>query len=108
MGDPDYWISKPPRGYVGGRARGNWQYGFSRPPSGSLPDIDSSGGVSTSRITEGVKSSPAAGMHYIANNLPYAERLENGWSHRQAPHGMVRLAVVEFQDIVKSGLGKLR
>ncbi|NBT33816.1 MAG: hypothetical protein EBT13_18445 [Rhodobacteraceae bacterium] len=31
---------------------------------------------------------------YIQNNLPYANRLENGWSG-QAPQGMVALTVAE-------------
>ena len=32
---------------------------------------------------------------FLTNNLPYAERLENGWS-KQAPNGMVRLSVMEI------------
>ncbi len=27
VGDPDLWEGKAPKGYVGGRFRGNWQYG---------------------------------------------------------------------------------
>lgn len=42
---------------------------------------------------------------YITNNLPYAKRLEDGWS-MQAPHGMVRNTVEEivagFDEAVKS------
>ena len=28
VGDGVYWKSPPPKGYVGGRFRGNWDYGF--------------------------------------------------------------------------------
>jgi len=35
---------------------------------------------------------------YLANNLPYAQRLEDGWS-QQAPEGMVKLTVQRFQQI---------
>lgn len=35
---------------------------------------------------------------YLANNLPYARRLENGWSS-QAPNGMVALTVAELQAL---------
>jgi hypothetical protein len=34
---------------------------------------------------------------YIQNNLPYAERLENGWS-KQAPHGMVKITLYELAE----------
>ena len=36
---------------------------------------------------------------YLVNNLPYAVRLEYGWS-KQAPAGMVRITAAEFQSIV--------
>lgn len=34
---------------------------------------------------------------YITNSLPYAQRLEYGWS-KQAPDGMVRLTVAEMSS----------
>lgn len=100
VGDGDYWKSPPPAGYVGGRFRANWQYGYGAIPSGDLPDIDKTGGASTLRIAAGMKTSPTAGIHYLVNNLPYAKRLEEGWS-TQAPAGMVALTAVEFQSICK-------
>lgn len=105
VGDATLWQSPPPPGYVGGRFRANWQYGFSQIPSGDLPDIDPSGAVSVSRISAGVSSSPAAGIHYLTNNLPYAKRLEDGYS-KQAPVGMVGLTVLEFQSIVEEAAKK--
>jgi hypothetical protein len=44
----------------------------------------------------GVKCGPPI---YIVNNLPYAIPLEYGHSS-QAPQGMVRLAAIEFQQLV--------
>jgi len=35
---------------------------------------------------------------YLTNNLPYAQRLEEGYS-QQAPAGMVALTIQEFQAI---------
>ena len=102
VGNPDgppKWKSPPPPGYVGGRARANWQYGFNAPPQGDLPDVDASGRASLNRVNAGVKAAKAAGVHYIVNNLPYAQALEDGHS-TQSPHGMVRLAVVDMQGIV--------
>lgn len=97
VGDADYWKSPPPPGYVGGRFRANWQYRFGTIPSGEVDKVDPSGKTSIVDIQK-VFTSPSAGIHYIANNLPYAKRLEQGWS-RQAPSGMVALTMVEFQGI---------
>jgi len=97
VGNPLLW--KPPvapPGYVGGRFRGNWQYQFGSPTSKPLDVVDASGQISIQRITAGVTSAEAAGVHYIVNNLPYAEVLEYGHS-TQAPDGMVRLSVMEFR-----------
>lgn len=96
VGDATLWAEPPPPGYVGGRFRANWQYAFNVVPTEALPDIDSSGLVSINRIAA---ASGRAGIHYLVNNLPYADRLESGWS-TQAPQGMVALTVLEFQAVV--------
>ncbi len=105
VGDATLWQSPPPPGYVGGRFRANWQYAFASVPVGDLPDIDPTGAMSISRISTGLNSAPGAGIHYLCNNLPYAKRLEDGWSS-QAPAGMVGLTVLEFQAVVKKAAGK--
>jgi hypothetical protein len=100
VGDGTLWQSPPPPGYVGGRFRGNWQYGYGQQPAGDLPDIDKSGATSTLRIAAGLKEAPVAGIHYLVNNLPYARRLEDGHS-TQAPAGIVGLTALEFQQITR-------
>lgn len=108
VGDGTYWKNPPPPGYVGGRFRGNWQYAFGQIPNSEKDTIDPTGAMSISRISRGVASQAnVAGIHYVANNLPYAKRLEEGWSHRQAPQGMVMLTIVEFQSFFKRSLTKL-
>lgn len=108
VGDAVFWKSPPPKGYVGGRFRGNWQYGFGMAPSSELDSIDKSGSVSTGRITAGVMGSPAIGIHYLVNNLPYAMRLENGWSRQAvAPAAIVGRTVLEFQSMVEEAVAKL-
>ncbi len=106
VGDGALWKHPPPKGYVGGRFRANWQYGnYSGAgiPTERLEDIDPSGGVSIERFME-CPTEGAAGMrHVIINNLPYAIPLENGWS-KQAPYGMVGLTVREFQQIVSEAI----
>lgn len=107
VGNPDLWQSPPPPGYSGGRFRANWQHGFNDRPQGEIDAIDASGQTSINAITQGAMASPAAGMHYIANNLPYAVPLEEGHS-TQAPHGMVALAIVDLGGIVASEAAKLK
>jgi len=99
--------SKAPKGYVGGRFRGNWQYGNNRKPVGDLPDIDSSGASSMGRIETGVSTSPPFAVHYITNNLPYAMALERGHSS-QAPQGIVGLVALEVNGIADSALEKIK
>lgn len=101
VGDAKYWKSPPPPGYVGGRFRGNWQYGLGAINYTMSETIDPAGQVTISAIVGKVSDTPAGEVHYISNSLPYADRLENGWS-RQAPNGMVGLTVLEFQPIVNA------
>lgn len=97
VGDPSLWQNPAPPGYVGGRARGSWQYGFGTPSVDSVINIDPGGSATVNRIMAEVQ--PLPGLHYITSNLPYMPALEDGWS-RQAPSGMVGLTVVEFSSIV--------
>lgn len=99
VGDPLTWKQPAPPGYVGGRARGSWNYGYGAVPP-PTEAIDGSGGASMSRVAAGVNGHDPRGLHYIINSVPYMRRLEyEGWSH-QAPAGMVRITIVEFQRFV--------
>lgn len=100
VGDPDYWIWPAPPGYTGGRFRGNWQYGLNAPNITTTQTIDKDGSSTIDGIFTKVDDKPFGNVHYVTNSLPYAKRLEDGWS-RQAPHGMVRLTVNEFIPIVR-------
>ena len=73
-----------------GRFRGNWQTTIGTPTSLTVRSVDKSG---TATINAGVRKVTKFDYKknkviFIQNNLPYANRLENGWS-RQAPKGMV-------------------
>lgn len=88
------------KGYVGGRFRGNWQVTFNAPASGARDRIDPSGAATLSEGAQVLEDAKVGITIYLVNNLPYAERLEFGWS-KQAPAGMVRVTVAEFQGIVE-------
>ena len=102
VGDAKYWKTKyPPKGYVGGRSRANWQYGFGQMPTNVLEIVDKTGAATIKSLTSGVMGAPAAGVHWIANNVDYIQPLEEGWSKNQAPNGMVRVTVMEFERLVR-------
>jgi hypothetical protein len=104
VGNPSNWAPQSlpaPPGYVGGRFKGNWQYSKVTASSGTLDVIDPSGAITSPGKQGAILSGNAATVHYFANNLPYAERIENGWSHTQAPNGIVNLIELEFPSIVE-------
>lgn len=117
-----------------GRFRANWQYGFGVQPQGELDAFDTSsrGQQTVDQIAGSVTT--GAGVHYLVNNLPYAEvleyglypdpvafgtyvragqnkygikgpgyvqRSEGGYS-KQAPYGMVRIAVEQVSSALQS------
>jgi len=102
VGDGSHWQSPPPKGYIGGRFRGSWQYGEGVMPQGTILSIDPKGNATIAKLVAGVKPDAAGKIHWLVNNLPYSIRLEYGWSKRQAPAGMVGITVVEYQSIVRN------
>lgn len=96
------------KGYVGGRFRGNWQVTFNSKAVDQLPNIDPNGGA-TIAAANGVLLgfNSTVGTIWAVNNLPYGPRLEfEGWSS-QAPSGMVRISVAEFQSFVDNAVRSL-
>jgi len=107
VGDPKYWKSKPPKGYAGGHARGNWQHSVGNRVIEEIDCIDKSGQKSIDRIEQSIPQSAAGLVHYVQNSVPYIKRLEEGHS-RQAPHGMVALTEIEFKDYMAQQLAALK
>lgn len=82
-----------------GRFKSNWQVNIGSIPAGTLNTVDPSGGAALARITSETLQMRAGQVIYLANNLSYARRLEYGYS-KQAPAGMVRLSILEFNTAV--------
>lgn len=72
-----------------GRFRGNWQVSANQPKSGVKDSSDRSGAITIGLGSSAANKLQAGQTSYVVNNLPYANRLENGWS-QQAPQGMVK------------------
>ena len=90
-------------GYVGGRFRGNWQFSIDSPATEALDRIDASGSVTIAELMAQVQALTIGQTAYIVNNLSYAIPLEYGHS-TQAPAGMVRVTLANFQRIVDEAI----
>ena len=92
---------KAPKGYVGGRARGNWQANIGPQSTAVETEVKDKNGGQTINGILGVMSQwkPSDGnpdVIWIGNALPYIIRLEyDAWS-TQAPAGMVRVSLSEI------------
>ena len=110
VGNPELWKfpKSAPAGYVGGRFRANWQVSIGSPATGEVNAIDENGGP-TKAAGEAVAMTfrHEDRVVYVTNNLPYAIPLEYGHS-TQAPAGMVRITVANFQGYVEQAASEAR
>ena len=90
-----------------GRFRGHWTAGVNNVPSGLTGRLDKTGSATVAAIAGAVGGVKAGDRIYLANNLPYAVRLEYGHS-KQAPAGMVRTTIDEFQAAVNRAAAKAK
>lgn len=83
-----------------GRLRGNWQTTINSPAGAATTRDDPNGAAALAEAMANLGS--LADVVWFTNNLPYAERIEyEGWS-RQAPEGMVRRHIAQWQRIVSA------
>lgn len=82
-----------------GRFRANWQVGGESPETGVKNDSDKSGGKTISEVVAHINGERINLEFTLANNLPYAYKLEYGYS-KQAPAGVVRINAARFQRIL--------
>ncbi|GAI23301.1 unnamed protein product [marine sediment metagenome] len=74
-----------------GRFRGNHTVSIGAPVFTDSPNLDKSGGSTKAAGQAALQGLKPYTVIYLQNNLPYAERLENGHS-KQAPNGVYGLA----------------
>lgn len=87
-----------------GLAKSNWFLGTNR-VSSIETTASKNGAPSLGRASNFAATLQAGGVFYITNNLPYIMALEYGHSKIQAPHGMARITVERFQNIVNAAVG---
>lgn len=83
-----------------GRFRGNWQPAIGTAPTGIVELLDKDGTIVIAKVQGEVDGLKIGDTIYMVNNLPYAEKLENGHS-TQAPAGMVDLTFQRFIPVVE-------
>ena len=106
VGNPDLWKrKKAPPGYVGGRFRANWNCSLGRADTTTTESTAKQ--LAIPRMQEVVLTGDRNTVDFLANSLPYARRLEYGWS-KQAPNGMVRRNVIRFRRLISSELKRLQ
>jgi hypothetical protein len=84
-----------------GRFRANWQLGVDSAPEGSIE-------VTIPPPPPGFPARPSTHTFFIVNNLPYARRLETGWSPQTPPGGMVGLTALEWPQIVAQAVASVQ
>ena len=90
-----------------GRFRMNWMASSGTPAPGITDATDKSGNKATGNATSFVLNASDWREFTLTNNLPYAQRLEYGWS-QQAPAGMVRTNVSRFQQLINEEANKVK
>ncbi|RKH05076.1 HK97 gp10 family phage protein [Corallococcus carmarthensis] len=83
-----------------GRFRGNWQVGIAERPAGTVEAEDKDGSGTISREGAKLEGVELGDTVFITNNLPYARRIEFGWS-QQAPKGVVRTTLAQLDEILE-------
>lgn len=108
VGNPSLWKSKPPKGYVGGRLRGNWNVSFGAPDLTTTPVRDQSGGPTIQRGIGILTGWNGEADIYVMNSLPYVRTIEYEGHSKQAPAGMVRITVTEFQAFIQKAVAEVQ
>jgi hypothetical protein len=87
-----------------GRAAGNWMASI------SAPDTSTTTSTKRDSVSKAQSTIDASygNVYYFVNSLPYIRRLEYLGHSKQAPNGMVRLSLKEFDSYVKDAIKSTR
>lgn len=90
-----------------GRFRMNWQTSGATPKIGTVAGFDKSGSTAISSAQTFISNTQVWQEFTLTNNLPYAQRLEYGYS-KQAPTGMVRTNVYRFNVLLAEEIARIK
>lgn len=79
-----------------GRLQGEWQTTLETPAAATA------GQRGKAQVTlEVISTIDEPDLYFFTNNMPYALRIEYGWSRVKAPEGMVRVSIAETQKTLR-------
>ena len=87
-----------------GLFRNNWLSGYSYDTSTRSGTGDESQG----NLTESISAFTIGKTFYFTNSLPYAQKLEDGHSTGQAPFGVVKKNVAQFDTIAQGYINMVK
>lgn len=92
-----------------GRFRANWNISTGRPDFTTVETTGTKESPAPARdpVSFALPDRVSGKVHFVSNGLPYAGRLETGWS-RQAPSGLVKLTVMRWNDFLTTAQGEVR
>lgn len=90
-----------------GRFRSNWQCGVGVVNTATGAAIDKTGAGAIGRTQAALGSWKVGQTIMLSNSLPYARRLEYGWSN-QASGGMVRLTVQNYSRALAKAVASIK
>lgn len=90
-----------------GRFKGNWQCGVGGVNTDTSSGEDKSGSGAIGRTQATLEGWKPGQTIALTNSLPYARRLEYGWS-KQAPGGMVRLTVQNYSAALAKAVASIQ
>lgn len=108
VGDPSLWESSPPKGYIGGTLRGAWNASINQPDLSISNSKDQQGQQTISSVGAIIAALEVGQTFYLANPQPYAMRVEYGWSRKQRPQGMLRVAIANANRYLNEQAAKTR
>lgn len=83
-----------------GTFKGNWQCTLTKPAGGTLDTTDKGGDATVAKANSVIATFTIAKKSLLlTNNLPYAQRLADGWS-KQRPSGWIDSIIAGFQAVV--------
>lgn len=87
-----------------GRFKGNWQcgVGYVNADTNAAANSDAKG-----RTELALQSWKVGQTIFLSNSLPYARRLEYGWS-KQSPGGMVRITVQNYSAALAKAVASIQ
>jgi len=86
-----------------GQFRHNWRFAIGGPDTSTTKMTDRDGTATVNEALTVLRQFKLGDVIHISNSLPYAYRLEYGWS-KQAPQGMVRLTVQSYPQLLRQAV----